>query len=182
MSSEGIHELAPIYQVYDEDGKCNYCSNTWGLHSGRKDICPMCEKNYHKKKEKGKMIKRYKTTIAEHNPGGRYVNPINCDDGEWVKYEDIKPILDNYHKLLNNMVIDDSGIHFTPYEWPEMIKPDKPWPKPEEKKGNCAERLETIQIMTDQYEKEKGQPIHTKLVFNKPDQWWICPVHGYKRR
>lgn len=37
-----------VYPVIEEGEECPFCHNTWGKVSGRKDICPFCERNYYK--------------------------------------------------------------------------------------------------------------------------------------
>ena len=123
-----------------------------------------------------------------------------CKDpeGEWVKWEDVKPVIDRYNALISRMVIDDDGIHFgdigikiEPYDWPEVpelkgyqpkksINPKEPPKRPdgeqttEEKKCNCAE-------MFNMYLKvDNGDAILISRTGG--GQEWVCPVHGYKKR
>jgi hypothetical protein len=35
-----------IMLIYIVEDPCQFCNGTWGKHSGRKDVCPMCEKKY----------------------------------------------------------------------------------------------------------------------------------------
>jgi len=118
-------------------------------------------------------IKRYKG----------YGHTEEDKNGSWVKYEDVKPILENYYKLLNRMVIDDEGIHFTPYEWPEM-KPEKIKitysEKPKQKKCNCEEKAK--EAISNLARLSHIKDLENGYAIGPLEDWWVCPEHGYKRR
>ena len=182
------------------------------------------------------MIKRYLFNgiygSSEKDGGFSYMfgSMISNDKGDWVKWEDVKPIIERHDKLISKMVVDDNGISFTSYEWPEIksyignipnkyeaackefltgcgnVEHDHQEECPEclktfcdyirslakgekyadvnmhclkpgtykhakkeleEKKCNCAENVKGILL-------DDGKCC-------VPD-WWVCPVHGYKKR
>lgn len=48
--------------------------------------------------------------IRRYNIGMDYWGAIyQSDSGEWVKWEDVEPIIRRHDNIINSLVIDDSG-------------------------------------------------------------------------
>lgn len=151
------------------------------------------------------MIKRYKEGILALNikKDGYFKEDLFKEDpdGEWVKWADVKPIIENHVEIISELGFDYNGISFSRYDWPEfiplnemeeliykwktsalslneaeklielLIEDKKSKNKSEEKKCNCAEMFNKVEL--------KGIPPECYL---SGISSWICPVHGYKKR
>ena len=155
------------------------------------------------------MIKRYKLNIQCPSIGdlieddhGEWVkwNDIEdaiCDLG--VNYHSMQKLLGNKKcvkcgldlegheiRLVGKIEGYQPSVSTDPIKEPPknpngMIQPSEPWPKPEAK-CNCQEKLEECKDLLDEYVRVKYSGLYSSINAVEPNQEWICPVHGYKKR
>lgn len=130
------------------------------------------------------MIKRYNFKCVQEEDKPQLFTKEESIKGEFYKCSDIDPLLNNYHKLLNRMVIDDNGIHFElkqefvdgirvyDYELPEVSR--------ETKKCNCEKKASEIDRLIGSFGFIKEMKNGYAIVPVR--DWWVCPIHGYKKR
>ena len=117
-------------------------------------------------------MKRYNLILDRNLNGEVYVRTYVADDGEWVKYEDIKAETDrirrSYEHRISGLVDKTTALegvypskwtHFTPKEIPVC---------------NCAEKSDSARKKANAWPE---WPVGLKRL--RPH--WICPAHGYKR-